>query len=66
MKALRVLEAEWHITLPQPQRMPRSFGPRLLEAPVPEAVDVPADVRQIKDLKVAVVERAEDVRFGTR
>ena len=60
MKALRVLEAEGHISLPEAQCDLRISKPRLLEAPVPEATDVPQDVRRIKDLDIVLVRNAED------
>ena len=60
MKALRVLEAEGHIRLPEAQCDLRISKPRLLEAPVPEATGVPADVRRIKDLEIVLVRNAED------
>ncbi len=46
MKALRVLEAEGRITLPPPQCAVPVSSPRLLDAPVSDAVDMPEDVRR--------------------
>lgn len=60
MKALRVLEAEGHISLPEAQSDLRIAKPRLLEAPVPKATDVPADVRWIEDLQIVLIRSAED------
>ena len=60
MKALRVLEAEGHISLPEAQCDLRIAKPRLLEEPVPGATDVPEDVRQVKDLEIVPVRNAED------
>ena len=60
MKALRVLEAEGHISLPEAQCDLRIAKPRLLEEPVPGATDVPADVRRIQDLDIVQVRNAED------
>ena len=58
MKALRILEAEGQITLPAPQCDLRISRPRLLDAPVPEATDVPSDVRLIQDLEIVLVRSA--------
>ncbi len=62
MKALRVLEGEGKIVLPPPRRDLRisSSGPRLLDAPVPAATAVPADVRRIRGMEIVLVERAQD------
>ena len=60
MEALRVLESEGHFRLPQAQCDLRIRGPRLLEAPVAEATGPPADVRQIEDLEIVLVQSSED------
>ena len=53
-------EADGHIGLPEAQCDLRTAKPRLLEAPVPGATDVPADVRRIQDLEIVPVRNAED------
>ena len=60
MKALRVLEAEGHITLPEVQCDLRISKPRLLDAPVQKATDVPSDVRLIQDLEIVLVRSVKD------
>ncbi len=60
LKALRVLHAEGKIVLPPPKVKLQIAGPRLLGEPVPEVVDVPADVRQIEDLEIVRVDNKED------
>ena len=59
MKALRLLESEGHFSLPAPRSASPVRGPRLLDTPVPKAVDVPADVRRIQDLEVILVTDSE-------
>ena len=63
MKALRVLEAEGHISLPEAQCDLGIAKPRLLEEPAPEATDVPADVRRIRDAEI-VPFRSAALRAG--
>ncbi len=60
MKALRVLHSEEQIALPPPQVKLPIAKPRLLGKPVPEAVDVPADVREIEDFEIVRVDSAQD------
>ena len=60
MKALRVLDAEGLISLPEAQSDLRIGKPRLLEEPVPGATDVPEDVRRIQDLEIVPVRNTED------
>ena len=59
MKALRVLDAEGLIRLPEAQCDLRIAKPRLLEEPGPEATDMPEDVRRIQDLGIVPVRSAE-------
>ena len=59
MKALQLLESEGHYCLPKPQRASPVCGPRLLDSPVPKAVDVPEDVRQLRDLEIILVTSSE-------
>ncbi len=60
MKALRVLHSEEQIALPSPQVKLQIAKPRLLGKPVPEAVGVPADVREIEDFEIVRVDSAQD------
>ena len=60
MKALRVLESEGHFSLPKPQCESPVCGPRLLDSPVPQAVEVPWDVREIQDLEMILVTGFEE------
>ena len=50
MKALRGLESEGHFSFPKPQCASPVCGPRLLDSTVPQAVEVPWDIRDIHDL----------------
>ncbi len=60
MKALVLLESEGHFSLPKPQTASFVRGPRLLDEPVPKALDVPTDVREIKDLEIILVTDSGD------
>ena len=60
MKALRVLEAEGHITLPAPQCALQITGPRLLERPVAAPVAMPDTVGAVKGLAIALVASRQD------
>ena len=56
LKALQVLEAEGRVTLPACRSHPQRPAPRCLDAPVPEAVQVPGQVRDVEGLSLVVVE----------
>lgn len=60
MAALRLLDREGHITLPQPQSASFVRGPRLLDTPVPKAEGVPSDLHQVRDLGIVRVAGRED------
>ena len=60
MKPLRFLEAERRITLPTAQRSMQIARPWLLDAPVPEPLDVPNAVKGIKALAIILVTSAAD------
>lgn len=60
MKALRVLESEGHFSLPKPQCASPVSGPRLLDSPVPPAVEIPWDIREIQDLELILVTSSEE------
>ncbi|MCY4223694.1 MAG: DUF4338 domain-containing protein [Bacteroidetes bacterium] len=63
MKALRTLEGEGHFTLPEKQSESTVRGPRCLDIVIPKPSELPLDVRQIKDMEITVVSRAEDRRI---
>ena len=60
MKALRTLEAESRISLPPTQHSLNIAGPRLLDAPVAEPVEVPERVNQLQELEIVCVRSAQD------
>ena len=60
LKALRILDAEKHIKLPPGQPGAPTPKPRLLDAPVPEAKDVPDTAREVQDLKIIRVKSRQD------
>ena len=58
LRALRTLVEEERITLPPPQGKSPYAPLRTLSAPVPEAKDVPSDVREVRDLTLLLVQSA--------
>ena len=60
VKALRVLEAEGHITLPAPQCTLQITGPRLLESSVAAPVAVPDTVGAVEGLAIVLVTSRQD------
>ena len=66
LKALKTLESEDRLSLPAPRRTIASGTPRLLDRPVPEPVEVPASLKQIKGLALELVEdAAQRARWNT-
>jgi len=63
MKALRTLEHDGYFTLPEKQSESPVCGPRCLDIVIPKPYDLPLDVRQVKDVEITVVSRAEDRRI---
>jgi len=65
VKALRDLESAGSILLPavsiRSGRKPGDTAPRRLASPLPPPVEVPAQVGEIEDLKLVVVEREEEL-----
>ena len=60
LKALRTLDAEKQIILPAGQECAAIAKPRLLDAPVAKAKDVPDTARKVKDLRIIQVKSRQD------
>jgi len=60
LNALRTLDAKKHIKLPPGQAGAPIPKPHLLDAPVPEAKDVPDTAREVQDLKIIRVKSRQD------
>jgi len=60
LNALRTLDAEIQIILPAGQASAPTPNPRLLDAPVPEAKDVPDTAREVQDLKIIRVKSRQE------
>ena len=58
LRALKTLEGEGTLALPAPRRRVRGPVPRLLDAPLPKPVDVPASLKDVRGLEVELVEDA--------
>ncbi len=62
LKALRELEAAGHFALPPPRTSPGRKSPRRLSAAVPEPVDVPDQVGEVRGLELVLVTTLEQMR----
>lgn len=63
LKALRTLEAKGHFTLPAAQRIIGPKSPHRLENPVPLPTGTPSKVEEIQDLKLILVQTADEMRI---
>ena len=63
LKALRKLEAAGQFVLPAARKKPGRPSPKRLSQPVPKAVEVPEQVKAVRDLQLVLVRTDEQMRI---